>query len=69
MSTLQEQFTLEVESFLEHHGMDPGWFGRQALNDNKFVAQLRAKNRAPTLRTVEKVRAWMAQYPERATAQ
>jgi hypothetical protein len=56
--TLQEQFTAEVQAFLSQHGLD-GWrFGKAALGDPNFVADLE-RGRCPNLNTIEKVRGYM----------
>ena len=56
---LQEQFTREVEAFLSQHSFEAATFGRKALNDPSFVNDLR-EGRSPTLKTIEKVRDFMA---------
>lgn len=57
--TLSEQFLAEVDAFLSRTGMDPTRFGRQALNDPNFVFSVR-KGRSPSLRTIDRVRQFMA---------
>jgi hypothetical protein len=57
--TIQDDFRAEIESFLERHDMKPAVFGQQALHDPKFVFDLR-QGRSPSVKTIEKVRAWMA---------
>lgn len=54
MSTHQ-QFLSEIESFLEAENMAPTKFGLKALNDAKFVANLRA-GADVTTRTMDRVR-------------
>lgn len=56
---LQEQFTREVEAFLSQHSFEAATFGRKALNDPSFVNDLR-EGRSPTLKTIERVRDFMA---------
>ncbi len=63
-----EQLLAEVEDFIRHHGLSDAKFGKLALNDNKFVQQLRER-RDLRMSTVDKVRAFMAAYrPEPAKA-
>lgn len=49
----------EIEAFCQRTGMAPTRFGREALNDGHFVRRLREGGNI-TLRTVERVRAFMA---------
>jgi hypothetical protein len=58
--TIQDDFRAEIEAFLERHDMKPAVFGQQALHDPKFVFDLR-KGRSPSIRTIAKERAWMAE--------
>ena len=58
--SLQEEFATEIEAFLERHVMDPTTFGRLALGDPSFVFDVRG-GRAPNLRTIERVRGFMAE--------
>jgi hypothetical protein len=58
--TIQDDFSAEIEAFLERHDMKPAVFGQQALHDPKFVFDLR-QGRSPSIKTIEKVRAWMAE--------
>lgn len=53
-----EAFRNEVEAFLARTQMKPTLFGREALGDPNFVADLRAR-RAPSLATVDKVMAFI----------
>lgn len=59
------EFLSEVEAFLRDHNLSDRQFGEQALNDKHFVRQLRT-GRDVRLSTVEKVRAFMADYREAA---
>lgn len=59
------QFKTEVTVFLKNTGMSPSALGRLALNDAGFVFNLR-EGRAPSLRTVQKVRDCMHNYKPRA---
>lgn len=58
-----------IGAFLGAHDMSPIAFGRKALNDPHFVAQLR-EGRRVWPETEAKVRSFMATYrpPERAAA-
>ncbi len=51
-------FLEEIEAFLAEADMSASAFGKAALNDPPFVAQLR-EGRNVTLATVEKCRAFM----------
>lgn len=57
--TLQSDFSDEVEAFLKASALSPSRFGRDALGDPGFVAELR-RGRCPNLRTIEKARAFIA---------
>jgi hypothetical protein len=48
----------EIEDFLDRTGETPTAFGIAALNDGRFLPLLK-KGRAPSIVTVEKVRAYM----------
>lgn len=52
-------FKKKVEQFLESTGMSPTVFGRTALNDPNFVFDLRSDKRSPSIRTLEKINAFM----------
>ena len=60
MVTVAQSFLSEIERFLEGAGLEPTSLGKQALGDPNFVFDLR-KGRSPSTRTVDKVRAWMAE--------
>ena len=53
------RFLREVEAFLEVTGIKPHVLGEQALGDPSFVLRLE-RGRSPTLGTIDKVGAWMA---------
>ncbi|BBK44146.1 hypothetical protein STVA_41660 [Allostella vacuolata] len=65
MTTLQDQFLAEIEAYLTREGMGATQFGIRALNDPRFVFDVR-RGRICSVRTVDRVRAWMAD-PERAS--
>jgi len=67
MSTITEQFRDQVEAYLATSGMDATSFGRAALNDPRFVFDLR-KGRAPSIKTVDRVIEWMRENAGEAAA-
>jgi len=52
-------FLAEIEAFLARERIAPSTFGRAAVGDPKFVRELR-DGRAPSLRLVDRARAYMA---------
>ncbi len=56
------EFLAEVEAFLVSRDMAASRFGKLAMADPGFVARLRENPLSPTLRTVARVRAFMASY-------
>ena len=60
--TVTDVFVAEVEAFLECTGMDPGAFGREAVDDPGFVRRLRA-GRTTTLEAVDRVAAFIESRP------
>jgi len=56
--SIQSELLAEVEAFVRANRMAETTFGRQAANDGKLVARLRA-GKGLTTRTVEKVQAYM----------
>jgi hypothetical protein len=52
-------FLAEIEAFLQRARMSPSGFGRAAFGDPNFVRDLRG-GRAPSLRLVDRARAFMA---------
>ncbi len=65
--SLRAEFLAEVEAFLVEADMEPSAFGRDALKDPNFVFDLR-DDRSPNLRTIERVRDFMAQWRAGAAA-
>ena len=59
--TLQSDFSDEVEAFLKAAAMRPSRFGRDALGDPGFVAELR-RGRCPNLRTIERARGFIQSW-------
>jgi len=62
MST-HDQFLSEIEVFLEAEDMRPTTFGLKAVNDAKFVANLR-NGADVTTRTMDRVREFIRTYPK-----
>ena len=62
---LLESFLADVEDFLSEWSMEASLFGRNALKDPNFVFDLR-KGRCPNLRTIERVRAFMAGFSSKS---
>jgi sulfate adenylyltransferase subunit 2 len=65
MSQTTEKFIKEIKIFLSETGMDPTALGKQALGDPNFVFDL-DKGRAPSSRTMDKVRDFMVANAVRA---
>ena len=59
MMTL-ESFKAEVEAHLQRSGLTPTEFGRLAVRDPNFVFDLRNKDRAPNIKTITKVMAFIS---------
>ena len=57
--SIQADLLGEIEAFVRAGGLADTTFGRRAVNDGNFVARLRA-GRGITARTVERVRAYLA---------
>jgi hypothetical protein len=64
--TFSKHFVTQVEDFLKRTGIKPSEFGRQAIGDKAFITNLR-RGRSPTLATVDRVLAFMAEL-DAATA-
>ena len=63
MSGITKELLAQIEAFLAETGLTPSKFGVAAVNDGHLVANLR-KGHSVTLKTVDKVRAYMAQVPK-----
>jgi 2,4-dienoyl-CoA reductase-like NADH-dependent reductase (Old Yellow Enzyme family) len=59
-------FLAEIEAFLARERAAPSGFGRAAVGDPNFVRDLR-DGRAPSLRLVDRARAYMARAARDAT--
>ena len=57
----EEEFQLVVEGFLVRHRLTPTTFGLWAMNDSRFVFDLR-EGRSCSLATVGKVRRFMDEH-------
>jgi hypothetical protein len=68
LMTAQEEFLAEIEAFLSRTGMAPSTLGLRAVNNGKLVAQVRADDRSITLKTVDRVRAFMATHDDASRA-
>jgi sulfate adenylyltransferase subunit 2 len=62
MDSLAQTFLADIEAHLAASGLDATAFGKQVLGDPSFVFDLR-KGRSPSTRTMDKVRAAMAEPP------
>jgi sulfate adenylyltransferase subunit 2 len=63
MSKITENFLTEIDHFLKSTGTEPTALGKQAMGDPNFVFDLR-KGRSPSLRTIDKIKTWIAQQME-----
>ncbi|ADJ22987.1 conserved hypothetical protein [Hyphomicrobium denitrificans ATCC 51888] len=60
--SLADDFKDRINGFLERTGMSPSAFGRQAVNDGSFVADLNSGEREFRLSTIEKVDKFIADF-------
>ena len=65
MFETQEQLRERIDRFLEETGMSASRFGREAVGDPNLVADIRA-GRAPSLRLLARVAAFMSAHAEAA---
>lgn len=63
----EEEFQLVVEGFLARYSLTPTTFGLWAMNDSRFVFDLR-EGRSCSLATVGKVRRFMDDYARKQEA-
>ena len=61
MVTLEEQFNTQVDAFLGSTGVKPTTLGLRALGDPNLMRQIE-RGRSPTLRTADRVLAYIAGY-------
>lgn len=64
---LAEEFSQEIDAYLEAAHLSATALGRAALGDPGFVFGLR-NGRSPSLRTIDKVRAFMRANPPKSEA-
>ena len=57
----EEEFQLLIEGFIARYQITPTTFGRWAMNDSKFVYDLRG-GRSCSLATVGRIRQFMAEH-------
>ncbi len=62
MSTLESDLLREIEDYIATREMAASTFGRLAVNDGKLVDSLR-NGSTVTLRTVAKIRTYIAAHP------
>ncbi|GIK18963.1 MAG: hypothetical protein AMXMBFR77_16950 [Phycisphaerales bacterium] len=62
-----DEFQLQVEAFIARHGLSPTTFGLWAMNDSRFVFDLR-RGRSCSLATVGKIYRFMAEYEQKQEA-
>ncbi|MCC7412634.1 MAG: hypothetical protein IT495_13525 [Gammaproteobacteria bacterium] len=67
MSSNVQSFIAEIEGFCRQVGIAETTFGRQVVNDGKFIRRLR-EGRGVTLRTILKVRDYIRSHPPAAGA-
>ena len=63
METLKQRFSSRVSAFLGRTGLSPTAFGMKALGDPNLVRQI-GRGRSPSLRTADRVLAFMAAYDQ-----
>ena len=63
----EEEFQLQVEQFLHRHGLTATTFGLWAMNDSRFVFDLR-NGRTCYGRTLRRVRQFMMDYEAKQDA-
>jgi len=63
MESSANAFLAEIEAFLARERVSSSTFGRGAVGDPNFVRELR-EGRAPSLRMVDRARAYMARRRE-----
>jgi hypothetical protein len=67
MESSADAFLAEIEAFLARERVPSSMFGRAAVGDPNFVRDLR-DGRAPSLRLVDRARAYMAGRRRAASA-
>lgn len=64
---IDEDFQLKVEQFIERHGLSPTTFGLWAMDDSRFVFDLR-NGRNCFGKTIRRVYRYMAEYEAKQEA-
>lgn len=62
-----DDFQSKVEAFIERHDLSPTTFGLWAMDDSRFVFDLR-EGRECFARTIRRVYAYMAEYERKQQA-
>lgn len=62
-----DDFQLQVEAFIDRHGLSPTTFGLWAMDDSRFVFDLR-NGRNCFIKTVRRVQRFMAEYDAKQEA-
>jgi hypothetical protein len=57
---MAKTFLDRIEAAISAHGMSPRAFGHEALGDPSFVTRLRKRRNSPTIKTIERVNAFIA---------
>lgn len=65
MDGIQNQFLAAIEAFLSKEGMTATQFGKAAVNDPNFVADLR-RGRSTTTKVADRVMAFMREREDAA---
>ena len=63
MQTLEEQFNTRLNAFLGSTGLRPTTLGMQAVGDPSLLRQIE-RGRSPSLRTADRILAFMAAYEQ-----
>ena len=63
MQTLEEQFNTRLNAFLGSTGLRPTTLGMQAVDDPSLLRQIE-RGRSPSLRTADRILAFMAAYEQ-----
>lgn len=64
---IDEDFQLKVEQFIERHGLSPTTFGLWAMDDSRFVFDLR-NGRTCFGKTIRRVYRFMGEYEAKQEA-
>lgn len=64
---IDDDFQLQVEAFISRHGLSPTTFGLWAMDDSRFVFDLR-RGRNCFSKTMRRVQRFMAQYEAKQEA-